>query len=380
MTERRRARGEGTVYQAKDGRWRAVVSLGIGVDGKRKRKYLSADTKGAVLKLKKDFEANPFVAAQQAHRWSTEQYLGEWMKTKGPDLRPSTAKRYGDTIRLYIVPHIGHVRLGDLRPAHLQALITELHKHRSKRAPTLAWEVMRVSMRDAVTVGYLQASPLGALRAPKRPRRKYTTLSEVELRRFFEVARTDRFYALFVLAAQTGARKGEILALRWKDVDTKQGVLRIRASLSELVGKHTVQDPKTESSRRELRIPEIALAALKAHRKQQLRNGKIGAPVFCDRKGGWVRASNFHRRHWAPLLVAAGLSGRGIRFHDLRHTVASLLLKRKVNAKTLADLLGHSDVRTTLGIYAHMMDGPADVVGEIDSMSAAPSAEKGNKA
>ncbi len=380
MTKRRRARGEGTVYQTKDGRWRAVVSLGVGADGRRRRKYLSADTKGEVLQEKKKFESNPFVSAQQAHRWSTEKYLDEWYKTKEPELRPATAKRYRDVVRLYIVPHLGLVRLGDLRPAHVQALITELHKHSSKRAPSMAWEVLRASMRDAVALGYIPASPLGSLRAPKRPRREYATLSEAELRRFFELARTDRFYALFVLAAQTGARKGELLALRWSDVDLRQGVLRIRKSLSEVDGDHTVEDTKTAGSRRELRIPAVALEALKAHRKRQLREGKIGAPVFCDRKGGWVRVSNFHRRHWAPLLKAAGLDGRGLRFHDLRHTMATLLLRRRVDAKTIASLLGHSDVRTTLTVYAHLLDGPADVVGEIDSMTAAPSAEKGTKA
>jgi integrase len=181
-----------------------------------------------------------------------------------------------------------------------------------------------------------------------------------------EAARDDRLEALYVLAIHTGMRQGELLSLRWEDVDLDRQSLRIRRTLtrkgSESGGAYGVGKPKTKKSRRTVRLTESAVDTLSRHRARQAEEKlRTGAPfqdqglVFAGERGGIINPSNLRNRSFVPLLKRAGVPR--ITFHDLRHTCASLLFQRNVHPKFVQELLGHASVAITLDTYSHMMPG-----------------------
>jgi integrase len=189
-------------------------------------------------------------------------------------------------------------------------------------------------------------------------------------------ARGDRFYALYVLALTTGMRQGELLALQWRDVDLDAATIAVQRSLSEVNGELHHNEPKTASGRRSITLPTMAVQALRSHRAAMLAEGHSAAdrPVFCDTIGGWMRKQNLVRRSFRPLLIAANLPT--IRFHDLRHTAATMLLEAKEHAKVVQERLGHSTISITLDTYSHvspsMQRGAADKLDAIFSTASSP--------
>ena len=187
-------------------------------------------------------------------------------------------------------------------------------------------------------------------------------LSPEEARGLLEAASGDRLETLYVLAVSTGMREGELLGLRWADIDLEAGALRVRRTLTRRGGKVTLGEPKTKKSRRTVRLTPRAIEALKRHRARQagekLKAGTLYGDqglVFAGEGGGLVNPSNLRQRSFRPLLKRAGLAG--VTFHDLRHTCASLLFQRNVHPKFVQELLGHASVVITLDTYSHMLPG-----------------------
>ena len=204
-------------------------------------------------------------------------------------------------------------------------------------------------------------------------RKEIRPLSPEQARLLLEAARDDRLEALYVLAVTTGMREGELLGLKWADVDLEAGALRVRRTLTRQGGKVTLGEPKTKKSRRTVRLTPRAVEAVKRHRARQATEKlKVGSLyedqglVFAGEGGGLVNPSNLRQRSFLPLLKKAGLSG--ITFHDLRHTCASLLFQKNVHPKFVQELLGHASIVITLDTYSHMlpsMGGEAtDAMGE----------------
>ncbi len=192
-------------------------------------------------------------------------------------------------------------------------------------------------------------------------------LSEVEANTFLQVARTsgDRFEALYVLAITTGLRRGELLGLRWDDVDLERGTLRVGRSLVREGGRHTVGETKTRRGRRQVNLTPRTVSALKAHRTHQLEEKMWLAETYEDRGlvfsttiGTPVNPENLVNRSYNPLLKKAGLPK--IRFHNLRHTCATLLLVRGVHPKFVQELLGHATIAMTLDTYSHYLPSMGD--------------------
>jgi integrase len=182
------------------------------------------------------------------------------------------------------------------------------------------------------------------------------TLSPEEARRFLEAARGDRFAALYTLALSTGMRQGEMLALRWRDADLEAGTTQVCGSLEQ--GTLVIAEPKTAGSRRQVTLTRAAVEALRRHRVAQAEE-RLRAVVwddrglvFCTEAGTPVDVRNLVRRSFTPLLEKAGLPR--IRFHDLRHTAATLLLGQGTHPKVVADLLGHTRIGTTLDLYSQV--------------------------
>ena len=366
MARKRRGRGEASVYQRKDGRWVCSISLGYDAQGRRTRKSLYGKTKAEVLAKRAEVEREGIDLTAKPSSYTVGTYLDHWMEHR-TNLRASTKARYEEFIERHIKPHVGHVRLPAVKPAQVQQLYTRLSKSSSKRAPSMAHEILNAAFRQAVKWGYIRINPCSAVDKPRRPTRAPTTLTREQCAAVLASAAETRLGALYVVAALTGARRGELLALQWKDLDLKRGTMRVHQTLSELSGKHALGDTKTDRSRRTVALPSQAVAALKAHRKAMLKEGHIKGPVFCDTKGGWLRWSNVIRRSFRPLLEAAGAPT--IRFHDLRHGLATYLLETDTHPKKVAELLGHSSTRTTLDIYSHVTtETMAEVAGKIDDL------------
>jgi integrase len=186
--------------------------------------------------------------------------------------------------------------------------------------------------------------------------------------RFLQAARPDRLYALYLLAIDAGLRQGELFGLAWSDTDFATGSLFIQRALEEVKGKLRLKDLKTKKSRRRVTLSTVALEALNEHRKQMLAEGHIDGPVFCDTQGGYLRKSNVVRRSFNQIIKqandaeaeAAAKARRApvllprIRFQDLRHTSATLLLLANENLKVVSERLGHASVKITGDTYAHV--------------------------
>jgi integrase len=191
-------------------------------------------------------------------------------------------------------------------------------------------------------------------------------LSPAQARTLLEAAKSNRLEALYVLAVTTGMRQGELLGLKWGDVDLKCGTVRVRRTLTLAKGGPRLTEPKTKGSRRQIRLTASAVAALERHRANQDGEGaarghnwKDQGLVFCSRRGTPIRRDNLHSKSWKPLLGRAGLPDT--RFHDLRHTCATLLLTKGVHPKIVSEMLGHSSIAITLDTYSHVIPGLEDV-------------------
>src|SRR5215212_7447737 len=198
-------------------------------------------------------------------------------------------------------------------------------------------------------------------------------LSETEARTFLGTARGDRFESLYVLAITTGLRRGELLGLQWDDADLERGTLRVGRALVREGGRHTLGETKSRRGRRQVNLTARTVSALKAHRKRQLQERikltglyEDRGLIFATSVGTPVNPENLVKRSFKPLLKGTGLPE--IRFHDLRHTYATLLLGRGVHPKLVQELLGHANIAMTLDTYSHclpsMADAAAGAMGE----------------
>lgn len=158
---------------------------------------------------------------------------------------------------------------------------------------------------------------------------------------------------LFITAVGTGLRQGELLGLTWADIDFDKGTLPVKRTLAEIKGQFIVKEPKSKRSKRTVSLPPFVTDALREHRAKMLAEGNIAGPVFCAKGGGYRRKSNMIRQAWKPMLKQAGLPA--IRFHDLRHTHASLLLAAGESIKAVSQRLGHGTIDITLKTYYHLL-------------------------
>jgi integrase len=204
-----------------------------------------------------------------------------------------------------------------------------------------------------------------AVEPPRPAPREMRPLSPVEARKLLDAAQGARLEALYVLALYTGMRQGELLALKWQDVDMENATVSVRRTLTRSGGRYTLGEPKTKKSRRSIRLAPRAADALGRHLERQLSEMQMLGDAYTDQglvfttdTGAPVNPSNLRRRSFAPLLRKANLPR--IRFHDLRHTCATLLLGEGTHPKLVQELLGHATVAITLDTYSHVIPGMGD--------------------
>ena len=347
-------------------------------DGPKRRTLYGKTRKEAADKLAKALADRSGGIVVDDKNMSVGQYLDAWLAgcVRGT-IRGSTFSRDAYLVANHAKPTIGRVKLKNLNALHLQGLYRErLDSGLSGSTVQKIHHVLHKALAQAVRWDLIPRNPADAVKAPTPTPKEMRPLSAVEARRLLGAARGDRLEALYVLAVHTGMRSGELLGLKWADVDLESGTIRVRRTLTRTEdGKRlTLGEPKTKKSRRTVRLTPRAAEALGGHRARQaeekLRAGGLYGDrglVFAGETGGIVNPSNLRNRSFRPLLGRAGLPR--ITFHDLRHTCASLLFQRNVHPKFVQELLGHASIAITLDTYSHMLPGmggeAADAIGEV---------------
>jgi integrase len=295
------------------------------------------------------------------------EFLNYYEKDGG--VAPSTLHDYRYHIRSHILPALGHLKLQDIEPRRVDAFMKGmLDRNLSQRTCQYAYAVLRRALQFAVDWKYIPVNPASArMRAAKR--RVTTELSRIrfltqdESRIFLDAVRGDRFEALYTLAITTGMRQGEMLGLQWSDLDLDNGKLTIYRALHRTKRPHggddpgawfTLRQPKTPGSRRTIEIPEVTVEALLRHRESQARLKDLAGSswqeqklVFTTNIGTPLDTSNI-LHDFQRLLKRAGMEK--MRFYDLRHTHASLLIAVGVHPKKIAERLGHASIKLTMDL------------------------------
>jgi integrase len=352
---KRRGKGEGSIYQRPDGRWVAVVDLGWR-DGRRQRKYVYGGTrKEAFEKLRQARRAHEEGTLVLNARVTVGEFLDSWLQAVQPTVRPSTWRRYEQYVRVHAKPGIGRVRLGALTPQHLQRLYRDkLAEGASPQTVAHLHRLLHRALSQGLRWGNVGRNVAALVDPPRVERPEIVALSAEEARRLLWAVRRDRLEALYVLALTTGMRQGELLGLQWDDVDEESRLLRVRRSLQVGAdGRRVMGDPKTKRSRRPVLLTALAIEALRRHRARQRKERETAGELWQDSQlvftsplGKPLSGTDLLRRQFYPLLERAGI--RRVRFHDLRHSTATLLLSLGIHPKIVSEMLGHSQIGITL--------------------------------
>jgi integrase len=351
--------GEGSVYPAGDGRFRAYITLESG-----QRKYFSGKTKKEVKeKLKQarfDLQQGSLVVGPDQ---TLEQYLKDWLVVHKEKIRPRTYVRYEGLVRLHLLPDLGKTPLQKLTGQQLERLYTKLHTSGLAAATVGSiHNMLHTALDRAIRLGLITRNVTELVSPPRKEHKEMRPLSPEEVKQFLEAAKGHPRESLFTLALATGMRRGELLALKWQDINLESGVLHVRRSLTRMYAGQGYKEtePKTKSSRRSIALAPFAIEVLKKHWKEQQRDKARAAEawedhdyVFCDPDGTHLDPGYDVYEQFKALLKEAGLPD--VRFHDLRHSTATLLLSKGVHPKVVQEILGHSAINITMDTYSHVL-------------------------
>ncbi|TWV34720.1 site-specific integrase [Streptomyces misionensis] len=382
---RSRANGDGTVYQRKDGRWEAAgYVLAPGNTRKRLRVY-GTTRKEALTKLTEKIAASNLGLPVAAADSTVSAYLTYWLNGVAVhQVRENTHTRYAACVRLHIIPGLGAKKLARLTARHVRVFLDGLRttcqcciqgrdtvrrqccaidqccdKRLSPLTVTYVHSVLKSALEHAVREDDLPRNVARNVKIPAPRPRRFQPFTASEARQFLHTASGDRLHALYEIALRTGLRKGELLGLRWEDLDLDCGTASVHRSLQRTrTGGLTVLHTKTRASERRIALPTECIHSLKTHQERQLEERRAAGTewaetglVFTTPTGSPLDPSNLARR-FRRLLRRAGL--RTIRFHDLRHSTATLLLEQGVDLVVIKELLGHAHIGVTAGVYAHV--------------------------
>ncbi len=373
----KRGQNEGSIYQRKDGRWVALINVGW-VNGKRLRKSFYAATRKEVheqlTKAVSDIQKGLRIMGEKQ---TVGDYLAWWLENvTRSTVRPATWASYEELVRIHLRPAFEKVPLSKLTPQHVRSFLNErLATGLSTRRVQYIHAILRAALNTAVKDQLLVRNAAAIVKPPRVIEKEVQPLTQEEARRFLKSIQGNRLEALFTVAISIGLRQGEALGLRWSDVDFEAGTLRIRYALQRLKerkasGFHLVE-PKTKQSRRTIAIPKLTVSALAAHKAQQAQERQLAGSawhtpvltcegasvevddlVFITRFGNPFHASTITHRFQA-LLTRAGIGHH--RFHDLRHTAATLLAIQGVHPRAIQAALGWENL-SMLNRYAHFVE------------------------
>jgi integrase len=370
---KKRGNGEGTIFKRKDGRWCARYTVST-VEGLKRRDVYGETRREVAKKLGE--------ALDEDHRGSIHSSvsLGDFLKGWLADsvhgsVGPRTFERYEQVVRLHIEPALGRTKLVDLSPLQVQRLYrAKLEGGLSPRSVQYVHVTLHKALQQAVSWGYVNRNVTALVKAPRSKKDEVNPLSLEQIQKLLSSLGTDQDRALFTLAVTTGLRRGEMLALRWEDVDLEAQVLRVKRSLSETNEGTSERGlvftvPKTTKGKRSIALTPHAVSLL-----DKYRQGSIGVKpadlVFPNPEGEPMRPRSL-TQHFKRVSERCSLPAT-LRLHDLRHTAATLLLSKGIHPKIVQEILGHSTISITLDTYSHvlpnMQEGAMRAMQEVISL------------
>lgn len=369
MARAKRGRGEGGMYQrASDGLWVGTVSLGFDGNGKRKRKVVYGTTKKEVAGKLADAQASARVGnLPDASSLTVGHLLDRWLESQKSKVSAATYEQKEIHSRVHLKPRIGGVKLAKFSGIHVDAVVAEMRNDGVKPwAARHAIDALSCALNYAVRLRLIASNPCAAVEKPKPKQKEINFLTPEQAKLVTEMSKESAVHPLLVTALATACRQGEMLALEWGDVDLRAGTLRVRQSLSTTKEGFAIKEPKTRSARRTISLPQFAVDVLTTLKASRLKAGLLSGPVFCTRTGGYLHKKNVLRAFRAVVAKANKAIAKQegakpiphkVRFHDLRHTVASILLSSGHSLRAVSQRLGHSNPSMTLKVYAHCLPG-----------------------
>ncbi|MET8492474.1 site-specific integrase [Streptomyces cellulosae] len=396
----RQPNGRSSIYLGSDGKWHGRVTVGVRDDGKPDRRHVERKTKAEVAAAVRELERqrDAGTVRKPGKPWTVKAWLRHWIENVAPlAVNDNTMVGYGVAVRKHLIPGLGAHRLDKLKPEHIEAFYAKMQANGSK--PATAHQVhrtFRTALNEAVRRGHLGMNPVQLAKPPKVREYEVEPYTVQEVQRLLKAASQHRNSARWAVALALGLRQGEVLGLKWEDVDLDGGVLVVRRSRHRPQYAHgcTVAEPcgrkaagycpqrrrtnpdisttKSRAGRRAVGLPEQLVDLLRDHRKAQAAErdaaGKHwveGGLVFPDEYG----RSPSHRRDWAEwktLLTEAKV--RDGRLHDARHTAATVLLILGVPERAVMGLMGWSTTAMAAR-YQHMVDSVrADIARQVDGL------------
>jgi integrase len=348
---------EGSVYyvEARD-RWVAEITLET---GKRKKAYCKTRQEAQRKKNEMLRELERGMLATGPQRKLGE-YIQDWLEnTHKSKLRLSVYLNYRKHVK-HIVAGLGDIWLQKLTPQQVQSFLTKkLDEGLSPKYVREMLGVLRLALKNAVQWGYISRNVCDLVTRPRVPKHNIAPLTLEQAQRFRQHLQGHRFEVLITMAVVTGMRRGELLSLRWSDIDFQRGILQVLHTVDRFTGYGYVEgEPKSAAGVRSIRLPAFLMEMLKQHRVQQVAQKSQAKTwqerdlVFPNSRGGYLHPNHLGEA-FRELLEEAGLPS--IRFHDLRHSAATILLSMGVNIKVIQEMLGHSDISITLRVYGHLL-------------------------
>jgi len=378
----RRGKGEGSVFEQANGTWRGKVTVGYTEDGKQRFRWVSGKTQAEALAKVAEIKQQLASGTFSDTKLTLEQYLEQWLASKEHSVKPRTVEAYRYAIEKYVTPCVGRKRLDKLTPLDVQKMVSDLAAGVGVRTANQCRTVLYSDMKQAIRWQLVARNPVEATDPVKEFSREMVLWSPEEVVRFLDTARPHRLYALFYLALSTGLRRGELLGLRWGDI--KGSILHVWQTVVLVGGKPTTSTPKTKRGQRRVSVSPDVLEVLEAHRTRQDAERTLMGDTWADHdlvfpsevgtpmqprnlERAWYGLQNAAREAWQKAAEEVGdvatleaLKGGKLfpraRLHDLRHLHVSLLVKRGVDARTIADRVGHARASFTLDVYTHLFD------------------------
>ncbi len=377
----KRGNGEGSITRRKDGRWWGRHTVHTS-EGPKQRAVYGKKRADVAAKLRKSMSEADSGLVFDAGSVTVGEYLGGWLSdsvlplVEAGKLEHSTYVRYAGIVRNHLVPSIGKRKLKDLGRPEVRRLYREKSKDFSPRSVDYLHVTLQKALKQAVRDDLIPRNVAeGERPRSSRNKEEAKAFSAEQVRALLKAASGKRNSALYTLAVHTGLRQGELLGLRWSDVELDGSTVRlfVRRSVKGTLDGLGFGSPKNKASRRSVPLNRTAAAALREHRLRQ-KEERLRAPewedqdlIFPNRAGKPMDHNNLYHRDYKKLLEEAGLHDQGFTFHTLRHTFATELFQQGKRPKVIQTLLGHSSIVQTMDTYSHLLDGvDDDEVGGLD--------------